>query len=69
MRLLGHRDIRNTLIYIDVEHAIFQTGENDEFTTKVADNVEAACKLAACMHKSQNDPSEETHCHTTVKSP
>ena len=46
MRLLGHRDIKNTLIYIDVEHAIFQTSENDEFTVKVADNVEGACKLA-----------------------
>ncbi len=46
MRILGHRDIKNTLVYIDLEHEIFQTSVVDEFTVKVAHNVEEACRLA-----------------------
>ena len=34
-RLLGHKNIDNTMIYIDVERALFQTS-NDEFHVRVA---------------------------------
>lgn len=38
-KLLGHKKIENTEIYIDVEHALFQT-LNDEFHVKVAQTPE-----------------------------
>jgi len=38
-KLLGHKKIENTEIYIDVEHALFQT-QNDEFHVKVAQTPE-----------------------------
>jgi len=45
MKLLGHRNIKNTLIYIDLENVLFSE-QNDEFHVKVAKTVEEACKLA-----------------------
>ena len=45
MRVLGHKDIKNTLIYIDVEHEIFQNVDEDQFITKVAHTPKEACKL------------------------
>ena len=44
MKVLGHRNVNNTLVYIDLEHAIFRSG-NDEFTVKVANTPEEACQL------------------------
>ena len=38
-RLLGHKNIENTMIYIDVERALFQTS-NDEFHVRVAKSPE-----------------------------
>lgn len=38
-QLLGHKSLRNTEIYINVEHAIFQS-ETDEFHVKVAEKPE-----------------------------
>ena len=43
-QLLGHRDLRNTLIYINLEKALFQNAD-DEFHVKVAHNLDEACKL------------------------
>jgi integrase len=43
-QLLGHRDLRNTLIYINLEKALFQNTD-DEFHVKVAQSLEEACKL------------------------
>ena len=43
-QLLGHKNIQNTMIYINLEQAIFKT-ENDEFHVKVAKNIDEACKL------------------------
>jgi integrase len=43
-KLLGHKYVQNTQIYINLESAIFQT-PNDEFTTRVAQNVREACEL------------------------
>jgi integrase/DNA-directed RNA polymerase subunit M/transcription elongation factor TFIIS len=37
--LLGHKSIRNTEVYINIEHAIFQS-ETDEFTVKIAEKPE-----------------------------
>jgi len=45
MKLLGHRNIKNTLIYIDLENALFSE-QSDKFHVKVAKTVEEACKLA-----------------------
>jgi hypothetical protein len=43
-QVLGHRDLRNTLIYINLEKALFQNAD-DEFHGKVAQNLDEACKL------------------------
>jgi len=43
-QVLGHRDLRNTLIYINLEKALFQNAA-DEFHVKVAQNLDEACKL------------------------
>jgi hypothetical protein len=45
MRMLGHKSIRNTMIYIDLERALFAAPTNEEFTARVAHNVEEACRL------------------------
>ena len=45
--LLGHRDIKSTLIYIHLEAAIFQNGRDDEFHVATAKTVEEASKLIA----------------------
>jgi len=43
-RLLGHKNIQNTLIYITIENALF-TDANDEFHVRTTKTVEEACKL------------------------
>ena len=43
-QLLGHRDLRNTLIYINLEKAIFQNAD-EEYHVKVAETLQEACKL------------------------
>lgn len=43
-RLLGHKNIQNTLIYIDLESKLFNS-TGDGFTTRVAGNVGEACSL------------------------
>jgi integrase len=43
-KLLGHKYVSNTQIYINLESAIFQM-PNDEFTSRVAQNVKEACEL------------------------
>jgi len=44
-KILGHKSIQNTLKYIDLDANLFATPE-DQFTAKVATNVQEACKLA-----------------------
>lgn len=44
MKLLGHNSLRTTLIYIDLENALFNE-TNDAFIVKTAENLEEACKL------------------------
>lgn len=43
-QVLGHRDIKSTMVYIHLEHALFNTS-NDEFHVKTASTVAEACKL------------------------
>jgi len=43
-KVLGHKRIENTMIYINLEQALFQTA-NDEFHVKVAETPEEASKL------------------------
>lgn len=43
-QVLGHKDLRNTLIYINIEKALFQS-EDDGYHMKVAHSIEEACKL------------------------
>lgn len=43
-RMLGHKSIKNTMIYINLENALFQTS-NDEFHVRIAETVEEACEL------------------------
>jgi integrase/rubredoxin len=43
-RLLGHKSIQNTLIYIDLEAKLFNES-NEGFTSRVAHNVGEACSL------------------------
>ncbi len=42
---LRHKDIRNTTIYINIERSLFQSTDNDEFTVKVAKNLQEVCEL------------------------
>jgi hypothetical protein len=43
-RLLGHKNIQNTLIYIDLESKLFNS-TSEGFTSRVAHNVGEACSL------------------------
>lgn len=44
MNFLGHKSIKNTLIYIQLEEAIFKE-ESDEYICKVAKNLDEAKEL------------------------
>jgi integrase len=44
-KLLGHKCIQSTLVYIDYEKAVFDSPTQEEFTAKVAENAQEACKL------------------------
>jgi integrase len=44
MKLLGHHSLRTTLIYIDLEKALYRETDN-AFTIKVAEDIDEACKL------------------------
>jgi integrase len=44
-KLLGHKSLQSTMVYIDYEKACFGTPAKEEFTVKVATNVEEVCKL------------------------
>jgi integrase len=44
-KLLGHKNINSTMVYVNLEQAVF-TSTNDEFHVATAKTVEEACKLA-----------------------
>lgn len=43
-QLLGHKNIQNTLIYINLEKALFNDSD-DGFTVRVAPDIGEACSL------------------------
>jgi hypothetical protein len=45
MKTLGHKAIQSTLIYIDLENAIFSSPEDEEYTVRVAEIMDEACDL------------------------
>jgi len=44
-KILGHKNIQNTITYIDLEKAFYNRANTEEFTVKVAYNVGEACQL------------------------
>ena len=45
---LGHKSLKNTEVYINIEHAMFQTGGPDEkWTVKVTDKPDEIVQLLA----------------------
>jgi integrase len=44
-RLLGHKSIQNTLIYIDLETKLFNSSDGEGFTSRIAHNVGEAAAL------------------------
>ncbi|MCW4046816.1 MAG: tyrosine-type recombinase/integrase [Candidatus Bathyarchaeota archaeon] len=43
--LLGHKSVKSTMIYINLEAALYHNNNMDEFHVKVAETLEDACKL------------------------
>jgi integrase/recombinase XerD len=44
-QLLGHKAIKSTMLYINIENAIYAHGKPEEFHVKVAHSLDEACKL------------------------
>ncbi len=44
-QLLGHKSLRNTEVYINLEQAIFNEGEDNEYTTRITKTVKGARAL------------------------
>jgi integrase len=42
---LGHREVKNTMLYIQLDKELFQNFNEDQFNTRIAHNAEEACKL------------------------
>jgi len=42
---LGHKELRNTRLYIQVEKSLFKNLPNDIFITRIAHNAEEACSF------------------------
>jgi len=55
MKTLGHKAIQSTLIYIDLEKAIFSSPEDEEYTVRVAETMDEACDLLEAGFKYGTD--------------
>jgi integrase/recombinase XerD len=44
-QFLRHKSIKNTMIYINIERTLFQSGTDDEFHVKTAETLNEACEL------------------------
>jgi integrase len=55
MKFLGHKNIRNTLIYVTIESTIFGLEDSDEFTVKVAETLKETCELLEAGFKYVTD--------------
>ena len=58
-KVLGHGNIQNTMKYIDMEHAIFNSHDNDQFTVQVAETVEEARELVEAGFEYVTDVAEK----------
>ena len=58
-KVLGHRNIQNTMTYIDMEQALFNSHDNDQFTVRVAETVEEACELVEAGFEYVTDVDEK----------
>jgi len=58
-KILGHRNIQNTMKYIDMEHAIFNSHDNGQFTVRVAQSVKEACELVEAGFEYVTDIAEK----------
>jgi hypothetical protein len=54
---LGHKDIKNTMIYITVEYTVFGAGANDEFSVRVTEKPDEIKTLleVGCEYVCQKD--------------
>ncbi len=43
--LLGHKSIKSTEIYINIEHTLFEAGANDQFTVRIVEKPEEIKEL------------------------
>jgi integrase len=43
--LLGHKSLKSTEIYINIEHSLFEAGANDQFTVRIAEKPEEIKEL------------------------
>jgi len=55
MKFLGHKNIKNTLLYVTIDSTIFGLEDNDEFTVKVAETLKEACELLEAGFKYVTD--------------
>lgn len=44
-QFLGHREVKNTMLYIQLDKKLFQNSDSDQFMTRIAHNAKEACKL------------------------
>ena len=44
MQVLGHKNVKDTTVYINLERAIFKEN-NDEFSVRAISDLDEACKL------------------------
>jgi len=42
---LGHKSLKSTEIYINIEHTLFEAGANDQFTVRIAQKPEEIKEL------------------------
>jgi hypothetical protein len=61
---LGHKSLKSTEIYINIEHTLFKAGTNDQYTVKVAEKPDeiknpARSKLRVCVPERRIDFPEE----------
>ena len=62
---LGHKSIKSTEIYINIEHSLFEAGANDQFTVRIAEKPEEIKELLeagfeyVCAERYVNIPEEK----------
>ena len=44
-RFLGHKSLKSTEIYINIEHTLFEAGANEQFTVRIAEKPEEIKEL------------------------